>query len=121
MRCSSSSTKRGTTSVPRMKPVFAMSTMRPSITALVSITTWPGGPARRATGDEPGGARQQHVPLVQGGRQHHEGQEEGRRRWQQLPGGTTQLRQRDADQQAHQQADDDRGHAERELSRTRLS
>ena len=52
MRCSSSSTKRGTTSVPRMNPVRPMSTIRPSITALVSITTSCGPITVQLLGDK---------------------------------------------------------------------
>ena len=38
-------TKRGTTSVPPIKPVLAMSTIRPSISTLVSRISWRSMPA----------------------------------------------------------------------------
>ena len=59
-----------------------MSTIRPSITALVSITTSCGDDLDRTPGSRvfPDSARHQHVPLSAGCPQHDQGQDDGHRR-----------------------------------------
>ena len=81
MCCSSSSTNRGTTSVPYMNPDSTISAIRPSISTLVS-TTIRGSPSRRA-GSAPGAGRarplgsgDEVVPLGDEQAHHPEAQEQ---------------------------------------------